>query len=142
MVGLLSLEAQLLVTGQLLLAAVLSMLIGLDRERRGSPAGMRTHMLVGVGACLFTVLSIFAFPEADTSRVAAQVVAGVGFLGAGTIIHSKHNVYELTTAASIWVTAAVGMAVGTGLWFLGIVATLLIWVVLALLRVFKGDGGD
>ena len=101
MAGLLPLEMQLIITGQLLLAAVLSMLIGLNRERRGSPAGMRTHMLVGVGACLFTVLSIYGFPGSDASRVAAQVVAGVGFLGAGTIIHRKHNVNELTTAAII-----------------------------------------
>ncbi len=130
-----SLELQLEVTIYLALAALLSMVIGLDRERRQRPAGLRTHMMVGVGACLFTLLSVHAFPgPGDSARVAAQVVTGVGFLGAGTIIQRKMDVHQLTTAASIWATAAVGMAVGAGAWFLGITATLIIWVVLAVLR--------
>lgn len=133
------LTTQILVVGELLLAAVLSMLIGMDRERKHSPAGMRTHMLVGIGACLFTILSVYAFPGSDTARIAAQVVTGVGFLGAGTIIHRKGDVMELTTAASIWATAAVGMAAGVGFWFLAIFATLVIWVVLAVMRVFYKD---
>jgi putative Mg2+ transporter-C (MgtC) family protein len=125
-------QAEFLV--QLILAAFLGMVIGLDREYRNQPAGLRTHMLVGLGSCLFTVLSIYAFPGSDPARVAAQVVVGIGFLGAGTIINRDGQTHHLTTAASIWATAAVGMAVGTGAWFLGLGAALLIWVILAVIR--------
>lgn len=128
-----SLEMQLQAGGMLLLAAVLSMVIGLDRELH-SPAGLRTHMLVGLGACLFTQMSIHAFHPGDPARIAAQVVTGIGFLGAGTILQRKHSVHHLTTAASIWATAAVGMAVGVGAWFLAILATLVIWFILAVVR--------
>ncbi len=134
-----SLEIQITVSFELILAAFLSMIIGLDRERRQSPAGLRTHMMVGLGSCLFTTLSFYAFPGSDPARVAAQVVVGIGFLGAGTIIQRKKGVHELTTAASIWATAAVGMAVGTGAWFLGISATLVIWTVLAVIRRFEPE---
>ena len=131
------LETQVDIVLELLLAAILSMVIGIDRERRDRPAGLRTHMMVGLGACLFTVLSIHAFPDADRSRVASNIVTGIGFLGAGTIIQRKGDVHELTTAASIWSTAAVGMAVGVGAWFIAIVATLLIWIILAVIRRFS-----
>lgn len=137
-----SLELQLEVSVDFILVAVLSMIIGLDRERHQSPAGLRTHMLVGLGACLFTLLSMYAFPGSDTARVAAQIVTGIGFLGAGTIIQSKWEVHQLTTAASIWATAAVGMAVGAGAWFLAVVATLVIWVVLAVIRRFEPEKQD
>lgn len=124
----------------LILAIILSMLIGLERERRDSPAGMRTHMLVGLGSCLFTLLSAHAFPgPGDSARVAAQIVTGIGFLGAGTIIQRRRSVHQLTTAASIWATAAVGMAVGVGAWFLAMAATLAIWVVLAIIRKFEPE---
>lgn len=129
-----SLELQLQVSLQLILAVILSAVIGLDRERVGSDAGVRTHMLVGLGASLFTLLSIYAFPVGDPARVAAQVVTGIGFLGAGAIIQYKRDVHQLTTAASIWATAAVGMAVGVGAWFLAVMATLIAWIVLALIR--------
>ncbi len=115
------------------LAAVLGMVIGLDRERH-APAGLRTHMLVGLGACLFTLLSIHGFEGGDPARVAAQIVTGIGFLGAGTILQRKDDVHHLTTAASIWATAAMGMAVGVGAWFLAICCTLLIWVILRVVR--------
>lgn len=125
----------------LLLAAFLSLLIGLNRESRNQPAGLRTHMLVGIGSCLLTILSFYAFPGSDTSRIAAQIVAGIGFLGAGTIIVHRGEPHHLTTAASIWATAAVGMAVGTGAWFLALGATLIIWFVLVIIRRFtKGNG--
>lgn len=120
------------------LAALLSAVIGLDRESR-APAGLRTHMLVGIGACLFTVLSIHVFVGSDPARVAAQIVTGIGFLGAGTILQRRGNIHYLTTAASIWATAAVGMAVGSGVWFLAIASTLLIWVVLRIIRRFESD---
>jgi putative Mg2+ transporter-C (MgtC) family protein len=123
----------------LILAAFLSMIIGMDRERRNRPAGLRTHMLVGIGACLFTLLSIHAFPGSDPARIASQIVVGIGFLGAGTIIHHKSNVYDLTTAASIWVTAAMGMAVGAGAWFLALSTALTVWIVLAVIRRFSKD---
>ena len=126
------LQAEILL--QLILAAFLGMVIGLDREYRNQPAGLRTHMLVGLGSCLFTVLSIYGFPGSDPARVAAQVVVGIGFLGAGTIINRNGETHHLTTAASIWATAAVGMAVGTGAWFLGLGAALLIWIILAVIR--------
>ncbi len=132
---------QLTATGEMLLAALLSMLIGLDRERRHRPAGMRTHMLVGIGSCLFTILSIYGF-EGETSRVAANIVTGIGFLGAGTIMQRKGDVHDLTTAASIWATAAVGMAAGVGMWFTAIVATLIVWTVLAVLRRFQDKSYD
>ena len=88
----------------------------------------------GMGACLFTVLSYAAFPGGDPSRVASQILPGIGFLGAGTILKGRRNIHGLTTAASIWITAAVGMAVGVGAWFLALCGTLLIWFVLVILR--------
>ncbi len=125
---------QLEILAQLALTALLCMSIGLDRERSAKPAGLRTHMLAGMGACLFTALGLQAFPVADTSRVAAGVVSGIGFLGAGTIFRDESRVRALTTAASIWATAAIGMAVGTGAWLLAVGSTVLIWMVLAVLH--------
>jgi putative Mg2+ transporter-C (MgtC) family protein len=122
----------------ILLAAGLSMVIGLDRERRDHPAGLRTHMLVGVGACLFTMLSTHAFgSDADSARVASQILPGIGFLGAGAILKEKAHVKGLTTAASIWATAAVGMAVGTGSWLLAVGVTVIIWFILSVLHRFE-----
>lgn len=136
------LQVQVDAVFELVLAALLSMIIGMDRERHRRPAGVRTHMLVGVGSCLFTVLSVYAFGGSDPARIAAQVVTGIGFLGAGTIIQRKGDVHELTTAASIWATAAVGMAVGTGFWFIGVVSTLLIWTILAVIRRFEPEKSE
>lgn len=104
----------------LLLAFVLSAVIGIERERRLKSAGLRTHILVGLGSALFTLVSAYGFtslglPATDPSRIAAQVVTGIGFVGAGVIFVNRGNVVGLTTAASIWVTAAVGMACGAGL---------------------------
>jgi len=136
-----SLEQQLSLSLSLLLSAFLSLIIGFDRQRRHKSAGLRTHMLTGVGACLFTMLSIHAFPNGDPTRVASNIVTGIGFLGAGTIIHTKSRAKALTTAASIWITASVGMAVGVGAWFLAIVATLMIWGTLAILPRFDVHQG-
>lgn len=134
-----ALEQQVRVAISLVIAAVLSGVIGMDRERRRrenemAGAGLRTHMLVGVGACLFTLLSIYGFSDSEPTRVAAQIVSGIGFLGAGVIIQRGDKVKNLTTAASIWLTSAVGMAVGVGAWFLALFAALLIWVILVLIR--------
>lgn len=119
---------------QLTLAAILSMVIGLNRERGDKSAGMRTHMLAGVGACLFTMVSVNFFASGDPSRVASNVVTGIGFLGAGAIFRRGNQVKALTTAASLWSTAGIGMAVGVGAWLLAIGATILIWVILAVLQ--------
>lgn len=121
----------------ILIAALLSSLIGLNRERKSTPAGLRTHMLVGVGSCLFTILSIYAFGDGDPGRVASQILPGLGFIGAGAILRGRGSVRGLTTAATLWATAAIGMAVGTGTWFLAINATLLLWAVLVLMRRFE-----
>ncbi len=133
-----ALEAQFVAMFQLALAALLSVVIGLDRQRRRTEAGLRTHMLVGIGACLFTFLSTSVFPD-DPARIAAQIVTGIGFLGAGAILKRDDAIQGLTTAASIWATAAVGMSVGLGAWFIAIVATLIIWFVLAIVRRLEPD---
>jgi putative Mg2+ transporter-C (MgtC) family protein len=109
-------------------------LIGLEREWRGHPAGLRTHALVGLGATLFTLAGAYGFagfpPTDSPSRIAAQVVTGVGFLGAGTILRRGRDIHGLTTAASMWLAAAVGVAVGSGLIFVTLVASLLALIVL------------
>lgn len=117
----------------LLIAAVLGGLIGMEREREQRPAGLRTYMLVCVGSALFTILSINAFPGVprDSARVAAQVVTGIGFLGAGTVWRSQDRVSGLTTAAGLWVAAAIGMATGAGMGALALAATVLVLIVLA-----------
>ncbi|POR43658.1 MgtC/SapB family protein [Methylobacterium sp. V23] len=123
---------------RLLLAAILSGLIGIERERLLWAAGMRTHMLVGVGACLIMIVSAFGFADVlgtqnvslDPSRMAAQVVSGIGFLGAGTILLRGEVVKGLTTAASLWAVAAVGLAVGGGLYVAGIATTVILLVIL------------
>lgn len=111
----------------LTLAAALGALIGAERERAGKPAGARTHAMVSMGSALFAIISAYGFGDSgDAGRVAAQVVTGVGFLGAGAILRHRGNVLGLTTAASLWVTAALGLAVGSGLSVVAIGATLLI----------------
>lgn len=128
-----TLEQQAMAILQVVIAALLSMLIGMERESAGKPAGLRTHMLTGIGACLFTILSLYAFGTNDTTRIASNIVTGVGFLGAGVIIQRHGDVHDLTTAASIWSTAAVGMAVGSGAWLLALGTALIVWIVLRLL---------
>ena len=120
------------------IAALLGAIVGLERIWGGHPAGLRTNMLIAISSCLFTILSIEAFPQKgaaqDTARVAAQIVTGVGFLGAGAVLQTKHDIRGLTTAATIWQVAAIGMAVGTGYYFLAVFATALSTGVLILLR--------
>lgn len=110
------------------LAFILGGVIGYERESIQRPAGLRTHMLVAAGSAAFTVVSVYAFigqgTVRDPSRVAAQVVAGVGFLGAGTIWRTSSTVRGLTTAASIWLVAAVGMLAGSGLYLLAVFTTI------------------
>jgi putative Mg2+ transporter-C (MgtC) family protein len=119
------------------MAFLLSMLIGVEREIRQKSAGLRTHTLVGVGAALFMLISKYGFNdvlrpglvELDPSRMAAQIVSGVGFLGAGLIFVRRDSVRGLTTAAAVWVTAAVGAACGAGLPILAAAATIIYFIV-------------
>jgi putative Mg2+ transporter-C (MgtC) family protein len=133
---------------RLLLTAVLCGLIGLERETRDQPAGFRTHILLGLGAALFTLVSAYGFPEFsraalesngrgvqfDPTRIAAQIVTGVGFLGAGAIIRRGADVRGLTTAASIWSAAAIGTAAGAGFYFGAVATTVVVLATLYLLR--------
>ena len=116
---------------RMLLAVTLGTIVGYEREHEGKPAGMRTHGMVALGAALFTVVSIHGFGGAgDPARIAAQIVTGVGFLGAGAILHGRGSVQGLTTAASLWVTAAIGTAVGTGMYTMSVVTAGLVFLVL------------
>ena len=112
----------------------LAAVLGLEREATGKSAGLRTHAMVGLGAAVFTVLSMEAFEGADTSRVAAQIVSGIGFLGAGAIFRSGPLVKGLTTAAGLWAAAALGMAAGSGQIAWATVATGMAVIVLLVLR--------
>src|ERR1700691_875306 len=125
--------------GELVVAFLLSMSIGVEREIRQKSAGLRTHALVGLGAALFMLISKYGFNDVlrpglivvDPSRVAAQIVSGIGFIGAGLIFVRKDSVRGLTTAASIWISAAVGAASGAGLLLLAAEATVIYLVVVA-----------
>jgi len=122
-------SADLEMAGRLSLAALLGGLVGLEREFHHQPAGLRTYMIVAIGSCLMMLVSIHVStmytPHPDPGRIAAQVVAGVGFLGAGAIIRSGLSVRGLTTAAALWTTAGVGLATGCGYWKGAISATAL-----------------
>lgn len=119
---------------RLLLAAGLGGAIGLEREIRQKPAGLRTNMLIAVGSALFTTISIqLAHTSGTPDRIAAQIVTGIGFLGAGAILRSGRSVHGMTTAATIWMNAAVGMAAGAGEFLMATVATLITLIVLAVL---------
>ena len=118
---------QLWLALDLILAALLGFFIGMERKLRDKEAGIRTHTIVAFGAALMMVISKFAFDsEADSARVAAQIVAGIGFLGAGIIVYKKNVVHGLTTAAGVWTTAGIGMACGGGLWLIAIIATVVL----------------
>jgi putative Mg2+ transporter-C (MgtC) family protein len=138
---------QLALLGRLLLAAVLGGVVGLERELSGKPAGLRTNLLICVGAALLMDLSIGiaalanlpneqagAIFRADPARIAAQIVSGIGFLGAGTILQARGNIIGLTTAATIWVVAAIGMAVGAQAYVEAVGATILVYLSLGALN--------
>ena len=111
---------------RLVLAAVLGGLIGAEREYRGKVAGTRTHLLVALGAALMMLVSRYGFGgQGDPGRVAAQIVSGIGFIGAGAIMVDRHSVHGLTTAAGIWVAAGIGMATAAGLYVLALATTAL-----------------
>jgi putative Mg2+ transporter-C (MgtC) family protein len=130
---------------RLVLAAALGGIIGLEREASGKPAGFRTNLLICLGAALITELSASIAADlelpggirSDPGRIAAQIVSGIGFLGAGTILHARGSVTGLTTAATLWVVAAIGMAAGAGAYVHAIVATVLVMVALMMLGRFE-----
>ena len=129
---------------RLLMATGLGALVGFEREYHAKEAGVRTHLLVAVGSCLFMILSAYGFDafldqdhvSFDPSRIAAQVVTGIGFLGAGTIILQKQGVRGLTTAAGVWVTAAIGLACGIGMYLVAVITTAIVIASLGLINVF------
>lgn len=121
--------------------------LGLERELTNKYAGLRTHILVCLGACVFTILSIYGFPNfsgqgqpyGDHARIAAQIITGIGFIGGGTVLRHGSSVYGLTTAATLWVAAAIGMSCGTGMLGMGFITTLLSVGILVLIRMFERD---
>jgi putative Mg2+ transporter-C (MgtC) family protein len=117
---------------RLVIAAVLGAAIGYQREHSGKPAGLRTHALIAVGAALFTIAGVYAFSGGDPTRIAAGVVTGIGFLGAGAILHRHRNIEGLTTAATMWVTASIGLSAGAGLYILAPVTAVVTLVILLL----------
>jgi len=138
-------EVDIALLARLLLASLLGAIIGLEREIHGRPAGFRTHLLVSLGSCLFCICSVefyrifgnfsgLAPVGVDPGRIAAQVVAGIGFLGAGAIIRDRASIRGLTTAACLWVAAALGIACGIGLFYLAICVTLVALISLLLLK--------
>jgi putative Mg2+ transporter-C (MgtC) family protein len=124
---------------RLLVAAGLGAALGLEREYRQKAAGLRTNMLIALGAALFTVVSVtIAGPAGPSDRVAAQIVTGIGFVGAGAILRGRSGVHGMTTAATIWVNAAIGMAAGSGLLAVAAAATAITLIVLVLLPPIEG----
>lgn len=128
-------------------ACALGFVIGLERELTNKYAGLRTNILVCLGACLFTIISIYGFPTVtsgdhpngirDTARVAAQVVTGIGFIGGGTVLRHGATVFGLTTAATLWMAASIGMACGAGMYPIALISTLICLVVLVSVRFFE-----
>lgn len=133
-------------------ALILGFALGLERELTNKYAGLRTHILVCLGACVFTLLSIYGFPTfatgdnviidqatgiRDTARIAAQIVTGIGFIGAGTVLRNGPMVFGLTTAATLWLAASIGMACGAGMYDVAIISTVFSIAVLTIIRVFE-----
>lgn len=123
---------------RILLAIALGFAIGIERKMRFKEAGMRTHAVVAAGACVFMLISKYGFsdvPNYDGSRIASQVVSGIGFIGAGMILYRKQAVHGLTTAAGVWVTAGIGMAAGAGMYIVAAGATVLIIVIQCIMHI-------
>lgn len=150
MESILNINAEFII--RLFMALAMGFLLGLERELTNKYAGLRTHILVCLGACIFTLLSIYGFPTyapgdnivvdnatgiRDTSRVAAQIVTGIGFIGAGTVLRNGPMVFGLTTAATLWIAASIGMACGAGMYGIALISTVLSVAVLTLIRIFE-----
>ncbi len=123
---------------RLFISVALGGLIGFEREKKVRPAGLRTNMLVCLGSCLFTLLSVSGF-SVDPGRVAAGIVTGIGFLGAGSIIATGGQITGITTAATLWVVAGIGLAVGIGEYAMAIVSTILVYLILILKKPIKDN---
>lgn len=121
---------------RLVVSSILGGIIGLEREVKSRPAGIRTHMLVSLGATLLMLVSMYGFEGGDPARLAAQVVSGIGFLGAGAILRKGDDVSGLTTAASVWVSGGIGLAIGNGYYMGGVITALIVLLCLLSLRVF------
>lgn len=138
-----SIPSELIIFGRLVLAVVLGALIGIERELAKKTAGIRTHALVSLGACLFTSISLSAFKNFgavfDPSRIPSNIVVGIGFLGAGVIIFYEAKLQGITTAAGLWVAAAIGTAIGFGFNLLAIFSTFLTLLVFTLLWIFEKE---
>jgi putative Mg2+ transporter-C (MgtC) family protein len=129
--NILPIELELQILLRLLVAMALGAVVGYERERAGKAAGIRTHGMVSIGAALFAIVSIYGFGgTGDPARVAAQIVTGIGFLGAGAILRQRGSIYGLTTAASLWVTAALGLAAGVGMMLVSLGAVILVFLLL------------
>ncbi len=140
-------DVDILTIVRVTVAFVLGGVVGYERERVQRPAGLRTHMLVAAGSACFTLASVYGFAglgggPVDPSRVAAQIVTGIGFLGAGTILRTGATVRGLTTASSIWIVAAIGMAAGLGMIALAAYTTALTWFALRVVASAKGRRGS
>ncbi len=128
-------DLDLQIVGKLLLATILGGVVGLEREIRRKPAGLRTNILICVGSALFTVISYVAAEKfgGDRVRIAAQIIPGIGFIGAGAVLRDRASIIGLTTAATIFIVASIGMAVGAGLYWTAVFASILVIVALKLL---------
>ena len=126
-----SFNLQMELIGRLLIAGVCGCIIGYERKNRNKEAGIRTHIIVAIASCLMMEISKFGFSDVgdfDGARLAAQVVSGIGFLGAGMIFVHKNSVKGLTTAAGVWATSGIGMAIGAGMYVIGVVTTVIIFI--------------
>jgi len=134
---------EFMILARILAACIFGSAIGLERELTNKYAGLRTHILVCLGSCIFTILSIYAFPSAvygshgDPARISAQILTGIGFIGGGTVLRHGSSVYGLTTAATLWIAAAIGMACGTGMVDVAFLTTLFSVLILVLIRLFE-----
>ena len=136
--GLIGNSFELMIGFRILLSALFGAVIGIEREYYGRPAaGLRTHILVSVGSALVMCISIFGFESGDPARLAAQVISGIGFLGAGAIIQGDKDIKGLTTAATLWISAMIGLAAGNGFYFGVLIATVFSLIVLIVFRRFE-----
>ena len=122
---------------RLILAAILGGIVGIERELTHKPAGLRTHMLVSIGAALFTITSLVNFVATDSARIVANIVVGIGFIGGGSIVALRGRVHGITTAASLWIVAALGFAAGMGSYIIAIAATIIVFLILQLKKYEK-----
>lgn len=130
----LSNNIDLIILVRIALSLVLGFVLGIERELYKRPAGLRTHILVCIASCLIMLVSMYGFDEGDPARLASQVVSGVGFLGAGAIIRGDKDIKGITTAATVWISAMIGLACGNGFYFGAIIVTVFALIILTILR--------